>query len=85
MPPADALAFVTSQPARQLGIAGRVGSLEIGKDGDLVVWSGDPFSVYSKAEVVVIGGEVAYRRADGKPATDHELGNSARDHQGVTP
>jgi imidazolonepropionase-like amidohydrolase len=42
--PADALAFVTSNPARQLGIDGRVGSLAPGKDGDFVVWSGDPLS-----------------------------------------
>ena len=42
--PADALAFVTSNPAKQLGIADRVGSLEAGKDGDFVVWSGDPLS-----------------------------------------
>ena len=49
VPPADALAFVTSNPAKQLGIADRVGSLEAGKDGDFVVWSGDPLSTSSMA------------------------------------
>ncbi len=42
--PAEALAFVTSNPAKQLGIFDRIGSLEAGKDGDFVVWSGDPLS-----------------------------------------
>jgi N-acetylglucosamine-6-phosphate deacetylase len=42
--PADALAFVTSNSARQLGIDSRVGSLAPGKDGDFVVWSGDPLA-----------------------------------------
>jgi imidazolonepropionase-like amidohydrolase len=44
VPPADALAFVTSNSARQLGIDNRVGSLSPGKDGDFVIWSGDPLS-----------------------------------------
>jgi hypothetical protein len=44
VPPTDALGFVTINSARQLGIDKRVGSLEVGKDADLVVWSGDPLS-----------------------------------------
>ncbi|MFZ9688205.1 MAG: amidohydrolase family protein [Phycisphaerales bacterium] len=42
--PAEALRFVTINPAIQLGIGHRTGSLEIGKDADLVVWSADPLS-----------------------------------------
>jgi imidazolonepropionase-like amidohydrolase len=47
VPPAEALNFVTLNAAKQLGIEDRVGSLEKGKDADLVLWSGDPLSVYS--------------------------------------
>ena len=48
IPPADALAVVTINPAVQLGIDDRVGSLEVGKDADLAVWSGDPLSAFSR-------------------------------------
>ncbi|MBL8962787.1 MAG: amidohydrolase family protein [Phycisphaeraceae bacterium] len=54
--PADALAFVTINPARQLMIHDRVGSLEVGKDADFVIWSGDPLSVFSKTEETWIDG-----------------------------
>src|SRR5262249_8094275 len=47
--PQDALAFVTSNPAKQLGIAMRVGSLDAGKDGDFVLWSGDPLDTSARA------------------------------------
>lgn len=48
--PQEALKFVTLNPARQLGIDHRVGSLEVGKDADFVIWSGDPLSTYTIAE-----------------------------------
>ncbi|MEL7484883.1 MAG: amidohydrolase family protein, partial [Planctomycetota bacterium] len=48
IPPADALAVVTINPAVQLGIDDRVGSIEVGKDADLAVWSGDPLSAFSR-------------------------------------
>lgn len=54
--PIEALKFVTLNPAIQLGIDSRVGSLEKGKDADLVVWSGDPLSTFTKAERVLIDG-----------------------------
>jgi imidazolonepropionase-like amidohydrolase len=47
---------VTSTPARVWGIADRTGSLEIGKDADVVVWSGDPFELTTAAEQVFIRG-----------------------------
>lgn len=53
----DALKCVTINPAEILGIGNRVGSLEIGKDADIVIWSGDPFNFYSKVEQVFINGE----------------------------
>jgi len=75
VPPADALAFVTSNPAKQLGIANRVGSLEVGKDGDFVVWSGDPLSTSTIAlETWIEGGKYFDRAADlaGRAALDAE-------------
>ncbi|MFW9807650.1 MAG: amidohydrolase [Candidatus Thorarchaeota archaeon] len=53
----DALKCVTINPAEILNIADRVGSLEVGKDADFVMWSGDPFDFYSKVEQVFIEGK----------------------------
>ncbi len=53
---ADALKMITINPAIQLGIDDRVGSIEEGKDGDVVIWSGHPLSIYSKAELTFIDG-----------------------------
>ncbi|MEW6061633.1 MAG: amidohydrolase family protein, partial [Bacteroidota bacterium] len=52
----DALRFVTINPAKQLRIDNRVGSLEEGKDGDFVIWNGHPLSTYSKCEQTWIEG-----------------------------
>ena len=52
----DALQCVTMNPASILGIDNQVGSLELGKDADIVIWSGDPFEFYSKVEKVFING-----------------------------
>ncbi|HEY3169522.1 MAG TPA: amidohydrolase family protein, partial [Thermoanaerobaculia bacterium] len=62
VPPADALAFVTSNPAKQLGIADRVGSLEPGKDADFVVWSGDPLATSTIALQTWIEGRKYFDR-----------------------
>jgi imidazolonepropionase-like amidohydrolase len=51
-----ALRAVTIEPARAWGVADRLGSLEVGKDGDVVVWSGDPFELTTRAEHVFIAG-----------------------------
>ncbi|TFG07295.1 amidohydrolase, partial [Candidatus Thorarchaeota archaeon] len=53
----EALKCVTINPAEMLGIDKRVGSLQPGKDADIVVWSGDPFDFYSKVELVFINGK----------------------------
>ncbi|HKD12814.1 MAG TPA: amidohydrolase family protein, partial [Thermoanaerobaculia bacterium] len=75
VPPADALAFVTINPARQLGIEKRVGSLEPGKDGDFVIWSGDPLATSSMAlETWIEGKKYFDRSADlsARPALEKE-------------
>ena len=55
-----ALRAITINPARVLGLDDRVGSLEVGKLGDLVVWSGDPLDVMQRAQRVFIEGEQVY-------------------------
>ena len=60
---ARTLAQVTINPAWQLGIDGRVGSLEVGKDADLAVWNGHPLSVYTRCELTFIDGECYFQRA----------------------
>ncbi len=54
--PSEALKFVTINPAIQLGVGEITGSLEAGKDADLVIWSGDPLSTFSKCESTWIDG-----------------------------
>ncbi len=57
-----ALAAVTIESAEILGIADRVGSLEVGKDGDLALYDADPFEYTSHCVGVVIGGKIVSRR-----------------------
>jgi imidazolonepropionase-like amidohydrolase len=64
VPPVEALKFVTLNPARQLGIDRWVGSIEVGKDADLVVWSGPPMSTYSRCEQTWIDGRRYFDRAE---------------------
>lgn len=54
--PVAALRSITINPARVLGLADRVGSIEVGKDADLVLWSGDPLDVMQRALRAFIGG-----------------------------
>jgi imidazolonepropionase-like amidohydrolase len=72
----EAVKWMTINPAWALGLDGVTGSIERGKNADVVLWSGDPFSVYSRAEKVWIDGAMMYDRLD--PAsqwrTDFELG-----------
>jgi imidazolonepropionase-like amidohydrolase len=58
----EALRLVTLNPARQLKIDHRVGSLEKGKDADLVIWDGPPLSMFSKVETTFVDGEVYFDR-----------------------
>ena len=58
----QALKLVTINPAIQLGIQDRVGSIEVGKDADLAIWNGHPFSVYARVDTTFIDGEVFFDR-----------------------
>ncbi len=72
----DAIRWITANPAWALGLEDRVGTLEAGKNADVVLWSGDPFSVYSRPDRVWIDGALVYDRArpELRPVTDFELG-----------
>lgn len=61
---ADAVKWLSINPAKALGIDKVTGSLEAGKNADVVVWSADPFSVYSWAEQVFLDGALLYDRND---------------------
>jgi imidazolonepropionase-like amidohydrolase len=61
---ADAVKWLTINPAKALGIDKMTGTLEPGKNADVVIWSSDPFSVYSRAERVFIDGALLYDRTD---------------------
>ena len=73
---AEAIKWITANPAKSMGIDGKTGSLEPGKAADLVVWSRDPFSVYAQAEQVFVDGALIYDRKDKRfqPKSDFELG-----------
>ena len=60
----EALDLITINPARELGVDHRVGSLEVGKDADIVIWDGHPLSVYSHVNTTLIEGEVYFQRRD---------------------
>ena len=74
--PEHAIAWITSNAAKSLGIEDQTGSLEAGKMADVVIWSGNPFSVYAKANQVFIDGALVYDREnpDLQPLSDFELG-----------
>ena len=72
----EAIKWLTLNPAWSLGLDDRIGSIEVGKNADVVLWSGNPFSVYSRAERVWIDGAQMFDRTDAAEGwrTDFELG-----------
>ncbi len=58
----EALKMITLNPAWQLGIQERVGSIDVGKDADITIWNGHPLSVYSRVETTMIDGEIFFDR-----------------------
>ena len=86
---AQALAMITLNPARELGLERRLGSIEVGKDADIVVFNAHPFDAFSRCELALIDGEVYFQRLepDGKPHArpgDHQrmpqASEAARNH-----
>lgn len=80
LPPERVIAWITSNPAATLGLGERIGRVLPGYNADLVLWSGDPFSVLSHADLVFIDGAVAFDRGQGgrRPSSDEELGRPER-------
>jgi imidazolonepropionase-like amidohydrolase len=74
--PEHAIRWITANPARAMGILGQAGTLEPGKMADVVIWNGNPFSVYAKADQVFVDGALLYDRhdPDWQPVSDFELG-----------
>ena len=67
--------MVTLNPAKLLNLDHRMGSIKVGKDADLVIWDGNPFSVYTKAEQVYIDGALTFDKASNfMPHTDFDIG-----------
>jgi imidazolonepropionase-like amidohydrolase len=76
VPPERAIRWLTLNPAKSLGLDDRIGTLETGKAADLVIWNGNPFSVYALAEQVFIDGALSFDREHprDKPRSDFLLG-----------
>jgi imidazolonepropionase-like amidohydrolase len=92
----EALALVTLNPAKQLGIENRVGSIEVGKDADLVIYDKMPLSAYAKVQKVLIDGTVYFDRdnevsgraakeAEKQKLVDKEKQSQRANQQGITP
>lgn len=58
----EALRLCTINPARQLRLDGRIGSIEVGKEADLVIWNGHPLSSYARVDTTFIEGEIYFDR-----------------------
>ncbi|MFO6446590.1 amidohydrolase [Erythrobacter sp. NE805] len=76
IPDATVIKWITYNAAKAMGIADQTGSLEKGKMADVVLWNGDPLSVYSRPEKVWIDGALMFDALDPKrrPVSDFELG-----------
>jgi imidazolonepropionase-like amidohydrolase len=87
--PEHAVRWITANPAQALGILEQTGTLEPGKMADVVLWSGDPFSIYTLADRVFIDGAAVYDREDPalQPVSDFELGQEIQfeENSGVNP
>ena len=72
---ARAMKWITSNPAKAAGIYNETGSLKVGKNADVVLWSKNPFSVYALAEKVYIDGAIAFDKESGlEPNSDFDTG-----------
>lgn len=76
IPPERAIRWITANPAQAMGILDQTGTIETGKMADIVIWNGNPFSVYAKIDQVFIDGALLFDRSntDLQPVSDFELG-----------
>lgn len=76
----EAWVWLSANPAKSLGIFEHTGSIEKGKNADIVLWSADPFSSYAQAEKVFIDGAMVFDRTNPEswPVSDFELGQIAQ-------
>ncbi|MCV4776539.1 amidohydrolase family protein, partial [Escherichia coli] len=63
VPEEDALRMITLNPAKQLRIDKRTGSIDVGKDADIVIWNMHPFSSFSHPEITMVEGEILFDRS----------------------
>lgn len=79
----QAIRWMTLNAAEMLGIGDVTGSLETGKQADVVLWDGDPFSVYTRTDEVFIDGATLFDRdnPERQPVMDFTLGNQAQGDQ----
>jgi imidazolonepropionase-like amidohydrolase len=77
IPEAEAIEWITKNPAKAIGILDQTGTLEAGKRADVVIWNKDPFSIYALTQKVFIDGAVVYDRSDPRfqPKSDFEIGH----------
>ncbi|QDT17991.1 amidohydrolase family protein [Alienimonas californiensis] len=61
--PDDVIAFVTLNPAKELGLADRIGSIEVGKDADLAVYNAHPLNSFTRVETTIVDGEIRFDRS----------------------
>jgi len=61
---ARALEMITLNPARQLGLDKRIGSIEIGKEADLAIFNGHPFDAFARCQMTLVDGEVRFQRRE---------------------
>jgi len=74
--PEHAIRWITANPAKSMGILDQTGTLEPDKMADVVIWNGNPFSVYARADQVFVDGALLYDRNDParQAVSDFELG-----------
>lgn len=74
----DAWKMVTLNPAKLLHLDSRMGSLKVGKDADIVLWSDNPLSIDSKVEMTIVDGKILYNRADAAKLEARNAAEKAR-------
>ena len=75
---ATALAMITINPARELGIADRMGSIEVGKDADISLFNAHPFDGFARCEMALVDGEVHFQRKNPAGKFEPRSGDSSK-------